>query len=394
MQIVQGFRYKARPSAAQAALLSRTAGCCRTLYNAALEQRSLAWAQQRRSVNYNAQSAELRELKAAFPWMKEAPHHCLQASLRDLQDAFQRFFQGVAKHPTFKKKGQHDSLRFPDPSQITLLTTTGRRGRIKLPKLGTLSFVQHRLPEGELRSVTLSREADGWYISLQMRREIPDPEPVDNVPVGVDLGVANTVTLSEGRGRFSVGGARPGEEKRMRRLQQKLARQQKGSRGRQKTKQKIVRLHQRIRRRRTDHLHRLSFHLAQSHGRVIVEALDVKAMTASAKGSVGAPGRRVRQKAGLNRSILAQGWGELRRQTRYKCSWYGSEYQALEEYAYTSVDCRVCGCRDSANRRSQAEFLCVGCGNAAHADENAADNILARGLRVTAGGALALVGGR
>lgn len=392
MLVRQAFRFKARASAAQAAYCHRVAGICRTLYNAALEQRTTAWARGRQRVGYQAQAAELADLKAAQPWISEAPHHCLQQALRDLDRAFVNFFKKRAAYPAFHKKGRHrGSFRFPDATQITLKQPAdprGRRGRIKLPKIGWLSYVVHRPVEGAVKQVTLVCEADGWYVSILAERTVPDPVPNDGWPVALDRGVASTVALSEGRGRFSVPVATAGEQGRMRRLQQRLARQRKGSRGRQKTKTALARLHQRVRRRRTDALHRLSFHLAQTHSQVFVEALDVAAMTASARGTVAMPGRRVRQKAGLNRAILAQGWGELTRQLQYKGAWYGASYVALADYAYSSQDCAVCGYRDAGNRVTQAVFRCGRCLHTANADDNAADNLLARGLRVTAGGAL------
>ena len=393
MEIVQAYRFKARPTAAQASLFRQTAGCCRTLYNAGLEQRTRAWRQQRRSLRYADQAAELTELKEAFPWMKEAPSHCLQQSLMDLGTAFSRFFTGKSGYPRFKKKGVGDSFRFPDKNQITLLPARGEKGRVKLPKVGVLSFVQHRAPQGEIRNVTLTREADGWYISICTMREVNAPEPPSGEPIGIDLGVTNTVTISGGRGRLKCPGAMAGERKRLVRLQKKLARQQKRSRSRQDTKDKIARLYLRLKRRRSDFLHKLTHNLAKNHGVVVVEGLKVRSMTASARGTRENPGTRVRQKAGLNRAILEQGWGEFRRQLKYKMAWRGGEYVALKDVAGTSRECPECEHAVAGNRPSQAVFLCVNCGYAAHADDNAANNILARGLRVTAGGAFAQAGG-
>lgn len=387
MKILQAFRYKAEPDARQDALMGRIAGCCRVLRNTALEQRNLMYIQRRVSIHYEDQSSELKELKAAYPWLREAPHHSLQSALRDLENAFQRFFKGLSGYPQFKRKGEHDSFRFPDRTQIKLKECKGKKGRIFLPKIKDLSFVMHRPLLGEIRSVTVSREADGWYISILTEREVDDPLPVDNVCIGVDLGVKRSVTLSEHRGHFSVPGFTPGEQKRLVRLQQQLARQKKGSRSRSKTKQKIALLHLKVSRRREDALHRLSFHMANSHSHVFVEALKVSHMTRSARGTPENPGKKVRQKAGLNRSILAQGWGIFREQLKYKCPWYGSKYQEVEP-AFSSQECSRCGHVAAENRKSQADFLCVLCGHADNADNNAADVILARGIRVTAGGAL------
>lgn len=385
---MQAYRFKARPSRAQAAFFNRTAGTCRLLYNLALEQRQRAYRQRRKSLRYVEQAAELKALKAEFPFFAEAPHHCLQATLRNLDGAFSRFFQGKAGYPRFKKKGAHDSFTFPDKAQITFEPATkGRRGRLKLPKAGWVTLVQHRAVEGELRNVTVTREADGWYVSILTAREVEDPKPVAGPPVGVDLGVANAAILSTGE-RFDAPSFTPGERKRLHRLQRQLARQVRGSRSRARTKRQIALLHQRVARRRQDALHKLSHHLAKNHSLVVFEGLKVKNMTRSAKGTTEAPGRNVRQKAGLNRVILEVGWGELRRQVQYKAPWMGSRYLAITDYAFTSQECSACGHTAAANRTSQAAFACGTCDHREHADVNAAKNILARGLRVTAGGAL------
>ena len=389
MEVLQAFRFKARPSRAQQVLFERTAGCCRVLYNAALEQRQRAWKQRKITVRYGDQSAELKDLKAAFPWFKDAPHHCLQATLRDLDRAFGEFFKGKRGYPRFKKKGVRDSFTFPDNAQIHLhpARDEGRRGRIQLPKAGLVSFVQHRLIPGEVRRVTVSREADGWYVSILTAQTVDEPKPVTGAPVGGDLGVVNALTLSTGR-VFEVPTFTAGETKRLRRLEQKLARQVKGSRSRARTKRQIALLHQRAARQRMDALHKISHHLTTTLPFIVLESLNVKNMTRSAKGTREQPGRNVRQKAGLNRVILAVGWGELRRQVAYKAPWNGSRFVVLEDFAFTSQECSACGHVARENRPSQAAFACVACGHAENADVNAAKNILARGLRVTAGGAL------
>jgi putative transposase len=128
---------------------------------------------------------------------------------------------------------------------------------------------------------------------------------------------------------------------------------------------------------RKDFLHKVSTDIAKSHGTVVVEALRVRNMTASAKGTAAKPGRNMRQKAGLNRAILDQGWGMFRLFLRYKLAERGSTLIEVPA-AYTSQTCSACGIVDAASRRDQARFVCVGCGHEAHADTNAAINILRR----------------
>lgn len=386
---LQGYKFKARPSREQAVFFARTAGTCRALHNLALEQRQIAWKDKKVSVRYGWQSAELPALKEAFPWFGEAPHHALQQTLRNLDVSFDRFFKGTAGYPKFKRKGGRDSFAFPDRNQIQLTQAfgRGRRGLLKLPKTGWLSFVQHRKMEGELRSVTVSREADGWYISILTKRTVETPEPVLGAPIGVDLGVTKPIVLSTGK-HFGVPGLTRGEAERLRRLQKKLSRQVKGSQSRAITKRKLAELHQREARRRTHALHQVSNYLSSTYSLTVVEGLNIKNMTSSAKGTTLAPGKNVAQKSGLNRAILKQGWGEFKRQLGYKTEWRGTSMYAIPDYAYTSQECSACGHTSSKNRSSQARFECQVCKFVLNADVNAAKNVLARGLRVTAGGAL------
>src|SRR5690606_32366131 len=131
----------------------------------------------------------------------DAPHHCLQAALRNLDKAFSRFFQGKASYPRFKKKGAHDSFTYPDKVQITFEPATGekgRRARLKLPKAGWVTLVQHRADKGDLRNVTVSREADGRYVRILTARAVQHTTPTSGPPVGVARGVANAATLSTG----------------------------------------------------------------------------------------------------------------------------------------------------------------------------------------------------
>ena len=144
-------------------------------------------------------------------------------------------------------------------------------------------------------------------------------------------------------------------------------------------------MHTRVVNARKDFLHKASTQIASAHARVIVEDLGVKNMSASARGTAEQPGRRVKQKAGLNRSILDQGWAEFRRQLEYKLSWNGGMLVAVPAQ-YTSQTCPECGHVSKDNRQTQAVFACVACGHTGNADWVAAVNILERGHRLTACG--------
>ena len=386
MEILKGHRFRIDLNAAQESLSSRTAGTCRCLWNLALEQRSMAWTNGRHSVGYNAQARELKDLKAAYPWVAEAPHHCLQQTLRDLDRAFQNFFAGRASYPNFRKKYQRDSFRFPDPKQFVVDEAVQR---MRLPKLGWVSYRngkgRHALKlAGKTKSITVSREGKHWFVSVLCKSEVEEPKPIQAPAVGVDLGVAQAITTSSGEVLTALGMTKA-EEQSKARLQRSLARKRKGSKNRSKARARLAEFQACIAHRRRDAIHKATTYLSKNHGLVVVEDLRVKNMTASAKGTLEAPGRNVKAKAGLNRAVLNVAFGEIRRQLEYKCRWYGSQLVAVNP-AYTSQRCHYCGHTDTENRRSQAVFLCLSCGHEANADVNAAKNILEAGLRLSAVG--------
>ena len=201
--------------------------------------------------------------------------------------------------------------------------------------------------------------------------------------VGGDRGVANLLTLSDGTMFLPVTAYRDLQGK-LAREQKKLAHKVKFSANWEKQKAQITRLHQRIAEMRKTVLHQVSTAISKNHAVVVLEDLKVRNMTASAQGTVDQPGRHIRQKSGLNKSILDQGWGMLKQMLGYKLQWAGGML-LLVDPAYTSQICPICGVVDAENRKTQAVFLCQHCEHEAHADVNAAQNILARGLQSTAG---------
>jgi putative transposase len=234
--------------------------------------------------------------------------------------------------------------------------------------------------QGELRNASVTQERGRWFVSLQVER--PDVLPSADVAptLGVDLGVALFAATSDGQCIQPLNALHK-QARRLRHAQRAVSRKQRGSRNRRKAVDRLARLHARIAAQRNDWLHKLTTELASAHPVIAIEDLRVAALTASAAGAAAAPGRRVRQKAGLNRAILDQGWAEFRRQLQYKCAAHGGAVVAVNP-AYTSQTCSRCGGVDTGNRTAQAVFACLACGHAENADVNAAKNILAAGSAV------------
>ena len=376
--ILRGFRYKLAPTAEQEVLFRQFAGVCRLIYNLALEQRRDFWRPYQRQtgqhLNYVAQARELTVLRAEFGWIGAVSQTCQQQALRDLDKAFGNFFKGIARYPTLRRKNINDSFRFQG-REVETKRLNARWSSARLPKIGWVKFRDTRPMRGALKNATVSLDALGWHISFAC--EIEHVAPANICPsVGIDRGVANTLALSTGE-RISVPPSLETIERRQRAAQRVAARRKRGSVRRAKALRRAAKLSARRARIRKDWAHKTTLDLARRFGTVVLEDLRIKNMTASARGTVEEPGRMLRQKAGLNRSILNQGWFGVETILAYKLEERGG-YLCKVDPAYTSQTCSECGTVDRQSRENQASFVCRHCGFRVHADHNAAINILRR----------------
>jgi putative transposase len=315
-------------------------------------------------------------LRAEVDWLKAAPVHALQQALRDLDRAYQNWWAGRAGAPKPHRKGVHDSFRFPDPVSLVVERTGKSSGRVKLPKLGWVRLRGWRQLPGDICNITVSRRAGLWFAAVQCEREVAELVPSTLPAIGIDMGVAVFAALSDGTNIAPVNHGKKALRS-LRKAQRLMARKRRGSANRRKAIRRVARVQKRVANARKDFLHKHSTAIAKNHGTVIVEALKVLNMSASAKGTVEEPGRNVRQKAGLNRAILDQGWATLKAMLAYKLADRGGQLVEVAA-AHTSQTCAACGYVDADNRREQARFICVRCGHTANADTNAAINILRR----------------
>ena len=293
--------------------------------------------------------------------------------------AYTNFFAKRADFPRFRKKGNGESFRYPDPKQIKL---DQGNGRIFLPKLGWLRYRNSRDALGAVRNVTVSSSGGKWFVSIQTEREVAQPIPSSISAIGIDVGIARFATFSDGTFLAPLNSFRK-REVRLARYQRAMSRKVKFSKNWHKAKRRVQTIHTRIANARRDFLHKATTSISQNHAMVCIEDLKVRNMSKSSRGSAETPGTNVRAKSGLNTSILDQGWAEFRRQLDYKMAWSGGWLVAVPPHN-TSRTCPCCGHVSADNRRTQAQFKCVACGHANHADVVGAMNILARGHRVAA----------
>lgn len=376
--IMRGFRYKLSPTVAQRASFQHFAGVCRFIYNLALEQRRDWWRQFEattgQKLNYTAQARELTQLRAEYDWIAAVTQTCQQQALRDLDKAFLNFWRGGARFPSPRKRGINDSFRFQG-REVEIKKLNAKWAAIRLPKIGWIKFRSTREVCGGIKNATVSLDPLGWHVSLSC--EISHERPANTLPaVGIDRGVINTIALSNGD-KLSLPLTIERVDRRYRSAQRVLSRRLQGSRRRAKQLQRSAKLSAKRARIRLDWHHKVSAQLAASFGTVVLEALAIGNMTASAKGTIESPGRNVSQKAGLNRAILRQGWQIFENLLAYKLDERGGTLVKVDP-SFTSQTCSDCGTVDKASRKSQARFACHHCGFEAHADHNAAINILRR----------------
>lgn len=383
MQRLQAFKFELMPNGEQARNMRRFAGSCRFVFNKALALQKANHEAGGKFVGYVAMAKHLTEWRngTETPWLKDAPVHPLQHALKDLERAYKNFFAKRADFPRFKKKGQGDSFRYPDAKQFKL---DAGNGRIFLPKLGWIRLRLSREVLGAPKNATVSYSCGKWYVSIQTEREVEQPVAQATSAIGIDVGIARFATFSDGSFLAPLNSFRK-HEQRLARYQRAMSRKVKFSNNWKKAKARVLRIHARIGNARRDFLHKATTTISQNHAMVCIEDLQVRNMSRSAAGSTEKPGKNVRAKAGLNKSILDQGWFEFRRQLEYKLNWNGGMLVAVPPQN-TSRTCPACGHVSADNRRTQARFACIDCGFEENADLVGAINILARGHRVAACG--------
>jgi len=381
----QAFKYRIEPTGEQQRKLRQFAGSCRFVFNKALALQQANREAGEKFIGYVPMAKHLTAWRkgAETPWLKDAPVHPLQHALKDLDRAYSNFFAKQADFPRFKKKGMGDSFRYPDPKQIKL---DQGNARLFLPKLGWLRYRNSRQVLGTVKNVTVSLSAGRWFASIQTEREVETPLHASPLAVGIDLGIVRFATLWDGTQETVLPplNSFKRHQQRLAKAQRQMSHKTKFSSNWKRAKTRVQRIQRQIANTRNDYLHKASHSISKSHALLCVEDLQVSNMSRSAKGSAAQPSRNIRQKSGLNRSILDQGWGEFRRQLDYKSAWTGGWLVAVPAQN-TSRQCPVCGHVHADNRQTQALFLCTACGHCENADRVAAKNIRERGLNLLKG---------
>ncbi|WP_063060360.1 RNA-guided endonuclease InsQ/TnpB family protein [Nocardia sienata] len=367
--VKRAYKYRFYPTPGQAEQLAKTFGCVRFVYNRALAERSQAWTLEKRRVTYVDTARALTTWKrhAETEWLGEVSNVALQQSLRHLQGAFDRFWRKQTAYPKFKKKG-----RSKDSATYMANAFSYRDGRIKLAKQAEPLDIRWSRPlpeDAQPSQVTVSKDSSGRYhISILVEVTISEHAPAD-ATVGVDAGITSLYTFSTGE-KVSNPRHEKKDRARLAKAQRVLAKKQKGSANRAKARLKVARVHARIADRRRDHLHKLSTRLVRENQVIAIEDLSVRNM--------------VRNRT-LARAISDASWSEFRSMLEYKADWYGRTVVAIDRFYPSSKTCSVCGRVNDSMPLHVRDWHCP-CGAVHDRDTNAAKNILAAGLAVSACG--------
>jgi putative transposase len=374
-------RFRLLPTPEEEGLLAHCRDA-RYVWNLAVEQQR-HWQPGRKAPGYGEQCAQLTEARAKYWWLRAGSQTVQQQALRDFA-AMRNFFADTHRRPTWRKAGVHEGFRQVGLKPRHVERVNRRFGRVWVPKVGWVRFRLTRPVPNGVKSYRVTRDRAGrWHVAFT---HIPDSiaGPADASVVGIDRGVAVSAALSTGE-LLHAPSLAPGELRRLKVLQQRLARCKRGSNRRARTKRAIAKLKAREKDRRKDWVEKTTTDLARRFDLVRVEALDSRAMTRSARGTIEQPGTGVTRKRGLNRAISRSGWGLLVTRLQHKASGRVEQIRA----SYTSQRCSACGHVAPGNRKSQAVFECQACeAGRCNADVNAARNIAA-GRAVTARGDLA-----
>ena len=376
----RAYKYRFYPTPGQKIVLAQTFGCARYVYNWALDYRTQTYRACEKSLNYYDLSRALTEIKRQpeTDWLCEVSCVPLQQVLRHQERAFRNFFDGRAGYPKFKKKHHRQSLEYTrsafswDGERLTLA---------KMP--GHLDIRWARHFGAQPTTVTVSRDqADRYFVSFRVKQDI-QPKPVTPHRMGVDLGLSHIAIFSSGQ---KVGNPRflAKDASCLKRAQCNLSRKKPGSKNREKARKKVARIHARITDRRNDFLHKLTTGLIHENQVICAESLRVKNMV---------------KHPHLSKAISDVGWSELTRQLAYKAQWYGRTFVQIDTFFPSSKTCSQCGHGVDFLPLEMRTWTCPECRAQHDRDINAAKNILAEGLSVTACGetvrptkALSLVG--
>jgi putative transposase len=362
--MLKAFKYRIYPNSSQSEELAKAFGCCRFLYNKALEHKKNIYESTKKSISYNdLATVFLKSLKEEFIWLKDAPSQALQQSLRHLDVAYQKFFKKQNKFPSFKSKYARQSFSLPQFVKVNFKDST-----IILPKIGNIKTVFHRTFEGNIKTCTISKTpTNKYYISIlvENNKELPTIITGDK-NIGIDLGIKTFATFSNGE-KIDNPKFLNKSLKKLKALQVSLSRKIKTSHNYRKLKYKIAILHEKICNKRDNFLHQISKDIINNNHVIIMEDLDIQSLLEKSNTC-------------MSRNIGDVSWSKFVTMLKYKALWNGRRFLQIGRYDPSSKKCSECGEIYSELKLEDRIWVCDKCGKEHDRDENAAINILKFGM--------------
>ena len=359
----KAYKYRIKPNKAQELKLNQFFGCARFIYNWGLNRKSEVYSTNNTNISCFDLIKEVVQLKKSenFSWLKDTYAQTLQMSLRNLDNAYTSFFKKKSGFPKFKKKFNRQSLQYSQGVKI-------KDNKIFLPKIGWVKYHNSRDFSGDIKTVTVSKNPSGeYYVSILVdnKQELPTKKPIHkSTSVGLDFGIKDLVITSEGE-VFENQKHFHKMKAKLRVAQRSLSRKQKGSKSRDKQRQKVAKLYQKVTNQRRDYLHKISSYLVSQYDTICIEDLSVESMLKEKR---------------LSSLISDASWSTLRSMLEYKCSWSGKNLQVIGRFEPSSKRCNNCGNIKQSLLLSERVYKCEKCNTSLDRDLNAALNIKDYGL--------------
>ena len=364
----KAFKFRLIPNKEQEVLLSKHFGCSRFIYNHFLSEKQKHYLENKETLNYHTCAGHLvaKKKNEGFEWLKEVNSQCLQASLKNLENAYSNFFKKRTGFPKFKKKSHKNSFHIPQ--HVSLRDST----HIQIPKFKEgLKFIKHRELKGEIKSATISRNPSGkYYISVLCVVEKPELHKKTGKNIGIDLGIKDFLITSEGQ-RYCNPKFTKKYEVKLSKKQRILSRKQKGSIGRDKARLSVARIHEKITNSRNDMQHKISSKLVKDYDLIALENLNVKGMV---------------KNHCLSKAISDVSWSNFVTKLKYKADWYGKEVIVIDRFYPSSKTCSCCDHIKENLSLDERTWTCSKCNTIHDRDVNASKNILRRALTIKSSG--------
>lgn len=363
--MLRSYKYRLYPTKSQSELMEKTFGCVRYVYNWALERRIEHYQEEKKTISAVELINAIPALKKSdgHLWLNEVSAQSLQQSIRNMDMAFTGFFRDKKGFPKFKSKKRNRSSF----KNLTCIGVEFEKKLIQIPKIGKIKFALDRKFTGTIKSITCSKTPTGKYyasVLVETGTNIPEKSPItEETSVGIDVGLKDFAVLSNGK-RYSNQKFLEKSEKRLKVLQRRLSRKEKGSKRREKARLAVAKCHERITNMRTNFLHQVTSEIVRESKTVVIEDLHVEGML---------------KNHCLAKSISSVSWSEFFRQLEYKCEWNGRNLIRIGRFEPSSKMCS-CGVVNKELKLSQRTWTCKACGTTHDRDLLAAENIKRFGL--------------